>query len=311
MKVVKCASCAAPFDEVPEDTAVRCAFCGALNEPTYYVRPSSRPEEPEGEAGEPIAVEVQPIVLDLRAARPALSAAARFVTFVVFAIVLVSFGAAAWGVWVGLRAAFPHQVPPAPGETRWTLTNLGDFRDRGRRPLEVPAPAGGFQRFDPVAEIPWATRIARAWSKDARLERIDASHIRPDGTLDLAADPEAEVMYRFVSPSRIADYWRQADVTSDVRAEHEFWVMAARGLTQGQLLTSRPPSRDAPPPSPEVLTLAKTMERSRRARPERPFYKGYMIHSGGEGWVWYLSTLSGRENVPRVRARDGRAWPYR
>jgi hypothetical protein len=36
-----------------------------------------------------------------------------------------------------------------------------------------------------------------------------------------------------------------------------------------------------------------------------------MIHSAGEGWVWYLSTLSGRDSIPRVRAKDGRVWPYR
>lgn len=306
MRVVKCASCAAPFDEVPEDTAVRCAFCGALNEPTYYRR--SDPGEPERDDGlHPGEV---PIVIDLRAARPALSAAARFVTFLVFGIVLLSFGAAVWGVWVGLRAAFPDRVPAAPGERRWTLANLGEFRDRGRRPLEVGPPANGFARFDPVAELPWASTIARAWSKDARLDRIDASRIRPDGTVDLAADPEAEVMYRFVSPARAAEYWRQADVQTNARAEHEFWVIASKGLTLGQLLTSRP-SKDVGPPPPQVLTLAQTMQRSRRNRPERPFYKGYMVHSGVEGWVWYLSTLSGRENVPRVRARDGRAWPYR
>lgn len=310
MKVVKCASCAAPFDEVPEDTAVRCAFCGALNEPTYYVRPD-KTAEPEEDSNEVRAVQVAPIVIDLRAARPALSAAARFVTFMVFGIVLLSFGAAIWGVWVGLRAAFPEKVPPAPGETRWTMANLAGFQDRGRRPLEVPPPPAGFQRFDPVAQLPWATTIARAWAKDARLGRIDASHIRPDGTLDLAGDLEAEVLYRFVSPARIADYWKDADVRSGVRTQHEFWVIASRGLTLGQLISGSAPSREAAPPPPEVLTLAKTMERSRRARPQRPLYKGYMIHSGGEGWVWYLSTLSGRDNVPRVRARDGRAWPYR
>ena len=34
-----------------------------------------------------------------------------------------------------------------------------------------------------------------------------------------------------------------------------------------------------------------------------------VYRSGGEGWVSYLSTLSGRENLPRIRAADGRAGP--
>jgi hypothetical protein len=44
--------------------------------------------------------------------------------------------------------------------------------------------------------------------------------------------------------------------------------------------------------------------------PARPYFRGYMVHSPGEGWVWYLSTLSGRESIARIRAADGRQWPY-
>jgi hypothetical protein len=59
-----------------------------------------------------------------------------------------------------------------------------------------------------------------------------------------------------------------------------------------------------------VLRTAELLERSRSRLPPRPYYKGYMVFSGGEGWVWYLSTLSGRESIPRIRASDGRMWPY-
>jgi hypothetical protein len=41
-----------------------------------------------------------------------------------------------------------------------------------------------------------------------------------------------------------------------------------------------------------------------------PFYKGYLIYSPNEGWVWYFSTLA-NESFPRLRARDGAAYPYR
>ena len=77
-----------------------------------------------------------------------------------------------------------------------------------------------------------------------------------------------------------------------------------------QLIRARPPSTALVPAAPDALPLAQILARSRRKLPPRPFYKGYMIYSKGDGWVWYLSTLSGRDAVPRVRARDGRPWPW-
>ena len=41
MKVLKCAGCGAPFDEVPEDAIVECQFCGAVNQPTILRRPQA------------------------------------------------------------------------------------------------------------------------------------------------------------------------------------------------------------------------------------------------------------------------------
>jgi hypothetical protein len=304
MKVLKCGGCGAPFDEVPEDTAVQCAFCGAVNEPTIMQRPS-RPSSGDFPAVQ-IVIDRSSIPRAARTAGKIGAAAALFSTFITLLVIAIGAG----GVWYGLRQAAPHQVPRLPFETRWTLSNLADLHDRGRRAIDVAAPPGGFARFDPVAQLPWATTVARAWMKDARINRIDADRIRPDGTLDLAGDADAEVMYRFVSPSRIAAYWLDADVNAKAESEHELWVIARGGQPAVQLLRSRPSSGDSAPPVPDALPLASLLERSRRKLPARPLYKGYMIHSKGEGWVWYLSSLSGRDSFPRVRARDGRTWPY-
>ena len=62
-----------------------------------------------------------------------------------------------------------------------------------------------------------------------------------------------------------------------------------------------------------VLTPVTRYSAGAAARPgfpEVPFYKGYLIRLEDEGWCWYLSTLSGSPNIPRVRARDARSWPY-
>jgi hypothetical protein len=299
MKVVKCASCGAPFSDVPEDTAVRCAFCGVLNQPTLIRRPDA--------AGEDEAREVR-VVIDARPLRRTAGAFTGFVALFVVLSILASVGGSLWAVWSGLRGQFPGKLPHLPGTKSWTLANLREFDGLGRHALDVPPPAGGFARFDPVGELPWAQRIAQAWQADAQLERIDAERIRPEGVLDLASDPDAEVRYRFVSPARVAHYWKLADEQDDVKVGHEFWVIAKGGGIAGQMLTTRP-SRDAAPPAPRVLPLATLLDRAKRRLPARPFYKGYLIHST-EGWVWYLSSLSGRDSLPRVRARDGRVWPY-
>jgi hypothetical protein len=57
-----------------------------------------------------------------------------------------------------------------------------------------------------------------------------------------------------------------------------------------------------------LTTLVPALQRVERYR--APFLKGYLIHLDDEGWVWYFSPLSG-ESLPRVRASDGKPWPYR
>ena len=51
------------------------------------------------------------------------------------------------------------------------------------------------------------------------------------------------------------------------------------------------------------------LPRKGRGFQDRPYYSAYMIHLPREGWVWYFSSPSG-DSFPRVRARDGRPYPY-
>jgi LSD1 subclass zinc finger protein len=312
MKTVKCASCGAPFEEHPGEDAVRCAFCGAINERTMLRRPAPEPEpEPNIELPQfrPI-----PIVIDARPVRQAAKTAGCTALMGIL-IVTIGVGVAGYSVFrgaqgAGFRGAIPSfpQLPFGIGKPL-ALADLPQLRQAGRQPLEVAAPRGGYASLDPVTQLPWAQGIAQAWSKDVRLDRIDATRIQPNGTVDAAADADAEVLYRFVSPACIAHFWKLAERQSNLQAACEFWVIAKGGQTSVQLITGRPSDENVPP-SPKVLSLQATLERSRARRPSRPFYNGYMIHLGREGWVWYLSSLTGRENIPRVRARDGRAWPY-
>ena len=297
MKVRKCASCAAPLGALDWDAAsIACEFCGAVNEPTVLQRGVHQVQ---------IVLDASSVGRSVRRASSVGFFGAVFTTL----LVLLGVGGAALGVWVALHRAFPQQIPGLPARPALTVANLAGLIAGGRQKVEVAPPAGGYAALDPVTALPWASEIARRWAADARLERIDAARIGPRGLVDAARDPEAEVVYRFVSPSRVEAYFKEADVRSGVRAQSEMWVVVARGGAFVQALSSPPSSQRTLPPAPKVLSLADTLARARSRIPDRPFYKGYLIHST-EGWVWYLSTLSGRESLPRIRAADGRAWPY-
>lgn len=313
MKTVKCASCGAPFEELPGDEPLRCEFCGAINERTI-IRPAVPRTVPPPPRPPAFPRDLQDVHVIVHPSERRGSGVGRALGCFMLMFVL-SFGGAMWFFVTPGR----HLVPALPGAlpslpkmpfARRSLADLRELHDRGRLGLDAPPPAGGYARFDAVAELPWALKIAQAWQADARLERIDVSRVTPAGLVDVAGDPDAEVMYRFVSPSRVAQYWREADVNQKAESDYEFWVIAKGGGAFVQLLRSRPSSGDKVAPPPQVLTLAATFERARPRFPARPFYRGYMIYADRDGWVWYLSTLSGRESVPRVRGRDGRTWPW-
>ena len=59
--------------------------------------------------------------------------------------------------------------------------------------------------------------------------------------------------------------------------------------------------------SPRSSSAPEAAAASRTSRTTR----GYLIHLPREGWVWYFRAVSGSTGYPRVRARDGRVYPYR
>src|SRR5262249_28907215 len=185
-----------------------------------------------------------------------------FVAIVVMVSITGAAAAAVFGVWSGLRAALPGKLPRLPGEKIWTTANLADLPARGRLPLEISPPPGGYAKLDAVAAIPWALKAAQGWAPDARLMRIDLTRGSPDGIVNTAGDAEAEVTYRFLSPARAAQYWKEADERTNVTARSEMWVIARAGEAFVQALTSTP-SREAAPPPPDVLPMPTMMQKVR------------------------------------------------
>lgn len=178
----------------------------------------------------------------------------------------------------------------------------------GWKVLDVKPPPGGFADFDPVASLPWATAIGRAWASDAVLTRIDVGRVSATGAVDLTGEQSSG--FRFVSPGRHERWVNETDAGGK--------TLTSTGLMieiKGTQVRALPyEERDARPlPPPVSLSLADILERARDGRgfEEKPYYAGYLIHLPREGWVWYFRGLGASSGYPRVRARDGRTYPYR
>ena len=79
----------------------------------------------------------------------------------------------------------------------------------------------------------------------------------------------------------------------------------------GLVSRGRPSKRELPPGNVDSGRLGEVIAAAtRRGFSDYPFYNGYLIHLEREGWVWYLQSLSRRDSLPRIRARDGAPYPY-
>ena len=300
MKPRQCQRCGAPLPEA--DGPVTCAYCGMAYDPTSAFRPNVAVKLPPGTGRRLLwfvaAVALVPVLGVVLVTCGVLFTARK-------AVDQVTGGVAGRGPRPdALKAAVlaASRAPVKPSELR---------AGRGWQDLDVAEPPGGAGNLDAVAAIPWAVSLAQAWRADARLERVDVEKVRPDGLVNARDDASASVMFRFRSPSLLEEQQRQMDLgRSDVQAG--CFLEVKQGAVRA-LVTSVHDPREAPPPHPASLSLKRILEGLDRAGrlPAKPFYGGYLIHLRDDGWVWYLHTLSRQDEVPRVRAADGRPWPWR
>lgn len=176
--------------------------------------------------------------------------------------------------------------------------------------IDAPAPPGGWATFDAVARLDWARGLARRWAGDARLERLEAGPIAPNGTVDLSGGVESSVRYRFLSPARMASWKAEADLKPNVEADYALSFDLIGGTVMAIVQRGRP-LYEVVPPDEDLLSVADLLARARAKPgfPDRPFYSGHVTYLEPEGWLWSLQTLSGTDRVPMVRARTGDLFP--
>ena len=304
MSARRCAGCGGPLPQTPVETRqITCSFCGIVND----LAPSAAPQ--------PFVVNV-----DIGDVGKVASSVSRTITWIVLlsvAAVLIGVGVV---LFVALRPA-RDAIQTATGQAKRIAARQQTIEPReletagesGWREVKAAAPVGEWNGFDPVANLEWATALARGWAPDARLTRIDLTRVSAAGTLDLAAGADDVAGYRFVSPAKVEEWNRIADTQASARVGYELMIKAAQRKVTAYLNRGRPSSRDLPPPQVDALRLGEAIMAAKRGRGfvEYPFYNAYMVYLEREGWVWYLQSLSQREALPRVRARDGAVYPYR
>ena len=291
----RCAGCGASLGEpTDDDLTIVCTFCGLRHDINE------------------LAGTAPPIVLRMGPGRAGSGKAIATIVLLIVAVTVAS------GLFVAYRTTteVTTRVREATDAVReraaernrpLALTEIGTLTERAWKAVDAPAPPGGFDAFDPVGGVAWATAIARAWAPDAMLTRIDVGRVSSTGVVDISGD--APSGYRFHSPIRRLRWKQEADGGSRSVTTTGMMLQVQAGAVRVLLDTD---SRDEPTtPEPVSLALPELLTRARKTRAfsDRPFYAAYMIFLPREGWAWYFRAPSG-DSFPRVRARDGRVYPY-
>ncbi len=185
---------------------------------------------------------------------------------------------------------------------------LGSSRYPGWIPVAADPAVGGYERFDPVANLPWALGIARAWQADVQLGSIYLDGARTEGVLDLRSNGDWDVDYRFFSPSLRAEAERKAEV-SEEEVRSEIRVMVSEGEVTA-LISKRFSLRGESPPAYQPRCgFGEVMEQAVSGGiATRPTYR-VVMHHVGSGWRWAVSGKDIDSVIVQAASCSGTALP--
>lgn len=197
----------------------------------------------------------------------------------------------------------PSEPPsrPEPVKPRLTLETLATTPLHGREPIEAPGMSGTLEAFNAVANVNWARSIARAWTRDAELHRLQVERCDRDGLVNLKNTPGAQAMYRFLSFERIKELDENTSVTRP-ETEYELFVFVTRDGPMVQKIKGDPwAARDKKTfSSLPACTLAQAFAALDKAGklPLRPVYDADFYLSGSPSWK--IQTLTREPQIPSV-----------
>ncbi|MBI5486738.1 MAG: protein kinase [Deltaproteobacteria bacterium] len=193
-------------------------------------------------------------------------------------------------------------VPPAVG-----VAELGTMEGNAERRLIADGLGADWTRLDPVAALPWFTAAARSWRADAQPSKLEARHVRPDGTVDLTTlhddeNVDGEVDYEFAQPAASGEW------LPGIRFELRGGTVTARSNTTARRADDTSTWLPAAP-----CGLAQAVAGLRRAAvlPARPYYDAELTPpwTGEDGPAglpasWSLEAVAWQSGIPALARAD-------
>ncbi len=312
----RCTGCGAPLPaDAPVGQPIECRFCGLTFDPDPVgVRPYYK--TPAGTVPFPVARKKSGMVA--------------FVSAVFLVVCLAMLPMALGGLfprWRTVRVAptlnkVPQlHLPPAEySGYQLASMSVGVYQ----LILKPPSP---YDAWDPAAraQMDWAQSIGHDWKEESFLHRVDVTNLTVSGTLDVSEKGQGEAIYRFWPSSHPDPRALQAARATGGPVPLEFWIRVKNGHAEAVIskMTYIPRLRpsvgadddlEAPANAPGPIDSLPLHDIVTRVRPRKDFaqaalFNGYLMPMPREGWVWYLNDPAIMP-LPRIRARDGRAWPY-
>jgi hypothetical protein len=289
MAAQNCSRCNAPLPMAPPGTVVVCTYCQA--------------ETRIDDGKPPVRVPKFPMPMPTTSFPP--TARKSPLGLVVMLVIIPVVGGIIW--WANRPKAAassasatdtePGSTTPA-GPKKVSPAALATATETGWITLDAPGMVGTFDKFDPGANLSWATSIARQWSNDAVFDAVYSNGVRFDGTLDLAGEGDSDTNYAFHSPAReqaaasLAQVTEQAPLTSLRLWVHKGLVDAMLEEYDGHMAESRGTfgAADKPPTPAAECTPARIMElQTKLGLPRRPAYRVRLDANRDGRWGWQVS----------------------
>jgi hypothetical protein len=203
MTVRTCGQCNAPLPDGNFGDTLRCEFCGAVNEAAKI-----KPQPSSSSLGEVRKPTKPTVFLGVFVAMVGIAC----VTLAIKHHLNKALQEQAEETKIrdakasarALAPSSPPTAPTPPEEKKIPVAELSRAPLDVQQEIDAPPLPSEMSRFDALANLEWATRIATAWSTDAHIWDFEISGLRADGTVDLTSRQDFEAVYDFISPARRA-----------------------------------------------------------------------------------------------------------
>jgi hypothetical protein len=299
MSRLTCSGCGANLPAANPGSIVRCEYCGAQ----IQIGPGSLTRLIQAVQAQQ-QLQQDPRVLAAMAAGAGVHKASRMMVYVIVGVSLVAtvvpaiiIATTVMRATRAAQATMPSAPPPSPPPPPPPVVeppaprllrpaDLAALPPRAFAAIDTTGMIGTLDKFDPIANAPWAQWIASAWSPDAQLEGLHLRGVRIDGTLDATGESEkGQADYRFISKARRTQY-AEVRTVSDQEIPASLRIFFAEGQVKVMVLvesTEWPVKGEAYVPTCPLADVVLKLRKEGMV--QRPRWDFNMTQRRA-GWAW-------------------------